>query len=154
MSEKLWADHPHWNGPFNWISFLFLMCLPIFAVLSCTAHLLCHAFSIWNLVLFFAMAIITGFSVTIGYHRYYSHRTFECHPLLQWFFLIFGAGALENSALEWASNHWYHHRYVDTDSDPYNIKRGFMWAHMGWIFYQDPPGRIYEQMGYILNDPR
>ncbi len=31
-----------------------------------------------------------------------------------------------------------HHKYVDRDWDPYNIKRGFWWAHILWIFYKNP----------------
>ncbi len=49
--------------------------------------------------------------------------------------LFFGAAAFQQSALAWASQHRDHHRYVDTDNDPYNIKKGFFWAHMGWLFF-------------------
>jgi stearoyl-CoA desaturase (delta-9 desaturase) len=79
--------------------------------------------------------------VSSGYHRYFSHKAFTCHPLLKIFFLITGCAALQQSALVWASDHRMHHRFVDTEKDPYNIKKGFWWAHIGWIFADDPQGR-------------
>jgi stearoyl-CoA desaturase (delta-9 desaturase) len=33
-----------------------------------------------------------------------------------------------------------HHNKVDTEKDPYNIKRGFWWAHIVWIFYLEGDG--------------
>ena len=34
-------------------------------------------------------------------------------------------------------SHRVHHKYVDKDWDPYNIQRGFWWAHILWIFYRN-----------------
>jgi stearoyl-CoA desaturase (delta-9 desaturase) len=88
------------------------------------------------------MAIWTlacGFSVTAGYHRLFAHGTYRAHGLVRAFYLVFGAAAVENSALKWCSDHRRHHSYVDEADDPYNIRRGFWWAHMGWIFFKDPP---------------
>ena len=45
--------------------------------------------------------------------------------------------AAENSILWWSSSHRVHHKYIDKEWDPYNIKRGFWWAHMGWILAED-----------------
>jgi len=44
-----------------------------------------------------------------------------------------GAAAFQGSAKWWCRNHRAHHRYTDTDKDPYNARRGFFYAHMGWI---------------------
>lgn len=32
--------------------------------------------------------------------------------------------------------HRIHHRFTDTEDDPYTIKKGFFFAHIGWIFYK------------------
>jgi stearoyl-CoA desaturase (Delta-9 desaturase) len=45
---------------------------------------------------------------------------------------------VQNSALNWVNNHRIHHSRVDRDGDPYNIKRGFLWAHIGWVLYRAP----------------
>ncbi|MBL7685282.1 MAG: fatty acid desaturase, partial [Deltaproteobacteria bacterium] len=70
-----------------------------------------------------------------------SHKAFQCHPALKIFYLILGASALQQSALVWASDHRFHHRYVDTEKDPYNIKKGFWWAHVGWLLAESPESR-------------
>lgn len=84
------------------------------------------------LLIFFYGMLVAG-----AYHRYFSHRTFDCHPVLKALMLIFSCGTLQNSALKWAAQHRLHHRYVDTPRDPYNIQQGFWWAHWGWLFAQD-----------------
>jgi len=87
----------------------------------------------WSL--FLAFAILTGLSITVGYHRLFAHRSFQPHPLVTFLNLFFGAAAFEQSALWWSSLHRDHHRYVDTDQDPYDIKKGFWHAHWGWLLF-------------------
>ena len=86
--------------------------------------------------LFLSFVIATGLSITVGYHRLFAHRSFQASPLITFLALFFGAGALEQSALVWSSQHRDHHRYVDTERDPYNIKQGFWYAHIGWMLFQ------------------
>src|ERR1019366_6233944 len=80
------------------------------------------------------MYAAVGFSICAGYHRYFSHKTYEASPIVQSFFAFFGSMAAENSILWWSSAHRVHHKHVDKDWDPYNIQRGFGWAHIFWIF--------------------
>jgi stearoyl-CoA desaturase (delta-9 desaturase) len=86
-----------------------------------------------GLCLFYILA--TGFAITVGYHRLYAHRNFLASPLIHFLALFFGAAAFEQSAFYWASLHRDHHRYVDTDDDPYSIKKGFFYAHIGWLLF-------------------
>lgn len=80
--------------------------------------------------------ILTALSVTLGYHRYYAHKAFELNPVVEKMVLFIGTVAVASSVLKWALDHRYHHTYVDTEKDPYNIKQGFWYAHMGWLFKQ------------------
>jgi stearoyl-CoA desaturase (delta-9 desaturase) len=83
----------------------------------------------------------TGLSITGGYHRLWSHRAYEAHWSLRIFYMLFGAMALQNSILIWGSTHRIHHKNVDhVDHDPYSIKRGFWYAHMGWMLRDYPSG--------------
>lgn len=91
--------------------------------------------------------------MTAGYHRLFTHRSYECHPVVQAFYLFFGALALQNSALAWGSDHRVHHRYVDRDWDPYNIQRGALWAHILWVFYKDPPNRTFDDVPDLKKNP-
>lgn len=52
---------------------------------------------------------------------------------------IFGAGAIQGSIKWWAKSHRVHHRFTDTELDPYNIKKGFLHAHILWILLKEEP---------------
>ena len=88
---------------------------------------------VWNVFFATIFSILTNLSITMGYHRLYSHKSFEAHPILESILLLISAGAFQGSALKWASDHRIHHRFEDTDKDPYSIKKGFWHAHMGWM---------------------
>jgi stearoyl-CoA desaturase (delta-9 desaturase) len=127
---------PNQKPQVDWVSLIFLVTTPIACLFLVPHYLQNRGFepAVW--VLFVVMYLATGFSITAGYHRLFSHRTYDAHPLVRLFFLVFGAGAVENSALKWCTDHRMHHRYVDQEKDPYNAKRGFYWSHIGWIFYK------------------
>ncbi len=88
-------------------------------------------------ITFLALWIAIAVSVTAGYHRLFSHKTYQASWPVRLFFLVFGAGALENSVVAWAADHRVHHSHTDGERDPYNIQKGFWWAHMGWIFFEN-----------------
>ena len=97
-----------------------------------------------------------GMSITAGYHRLWAHKTYEAHPILQWFFAIGGAFALQNSALHWSSDHRVHHKFVDqNDKDPYSAKRGFWFSHIGWMLreYQSQRYSDYSNVRDLQNNP-
>lgn len=84
-----------------------------------------------------------GLSITGGYHRLWSHKTYEAHWSLRLFYAIFGAMATQNSILVWASGHRVHHRHVDdADKDPYAATRGFWFSHIGWMLREYPSGKV------------
>ncbi len=78
--------------------------------------------------------IYCGMSITSGYHRLWSHRTYQAHWSLRFIFALGGAFALQNSILHWSSDHRIHHKHVDNnDIDPYSAKKGFWYSHIGWM---------------------
>lgn len=81
-----------------------------------------------------ALFFFTGISITAGYHRLWSHKTYEAHPAVKFVLAVGGAMAVQNSILHWSSDHRVHHRHVDdNDKDPYSAKRGFWYSHIGWM---------------------
>jgi len=74
--------------------------------------------------------------ITAGYHRLWSHRAYIASLPLQIFLIFGGTSAVQGSCYWWARAHRSHHRYTDTDLDPYNAKRGFLWTHMGWMIFK------------------
>lgn len=121
----------------SWMNALFLLLTPPASIILTILWVYFDGFD-WRLVglgVFFY--ILSGISITAGYHRLFSHRAYDAHPIVKIFFLIFGAAAFQNSILKWASDHRIHHSEVDTEEDPYNINEGFFYAHMGWILLKE-----------------
>ncbi len=106
---------------------------------------------IWFAVFLFA----NGFAITCGYHRLFSHVTYEAHPVLKVIYLLFGAMALQNSALKWSTDHRTHHRFIDDpDRDPYCARRGFWFSHIGWMLRNHPSGESdYSNVRDLQRDP-
>ena len=88
----------------------------------------------------------------MGYHRLFSHKAFQAKWPVKLFVLLFGAAAFENSAIWWSSEHRKHHKHVDTDDDPYDITKGFFWAHMGWLMFKLKPEPPLDNVHDLLND--
>lgn len=126
----------------NWVTSSFLFGTALATVIGLPLYLWFFGFHWFHFGTFFVMFILTGFSITAGYHRFFAHKTFEARWPLRLMVLIFGAAAFENSVLEWTSDHRRHHKHTDHDDDPYNIQKGFFHAHMGWILFKlnaEPP---------------
>ena len=134
------------GAPKDWIRIAFFVASPIIGFLGTAAWSLVHGVSWWQPALFLVLYAVIGISVTAGYHRLFAHRSYGCHRLVQAFYLFFGAMALQNSILAWASDHRAHHRHVDREWDPYNIQRGGWWAHILWIFVKNRPDRSYDDV--------
>ena len=126
----------------NWTTSSFLIGTALIALFGLPVYLY-HYGANWFLVaLFFFYLIATMMSITVGYHRLFSHLAFKAKLPVRVFTLIFGACAFENACLDWASDHRRHHKHVDHDGDPYDISKGFMWAHIGWLMFKlnpEPP---------------
>lgn len=138
--------------PIDWVNVLFLTLTPVFAVILSWIYFSSNGIELPQILMAIAFYFITGMSITAGYHRLLSHKAYKANPLIKFIYLIFGAAAFQNSALKWSSDHRIHHRHVDHDKDPYNINRGFFYAHMGWIFYKDQTTETAHYPKDLLND--
>lgn len=123
----------------DWVNTAFLVGTPILTLVLVPIDLMRNGISIPILVFSAIYLVMTSISITGGYHRLFSHRSYEANPWLRLFYLVFGAAAVQNSALKWCKDHRLHHRYVDQKDDPYNINEGFFYAHMGWVCLKESP---------------
>jgi stearoyl-CoA desaturase (Delta-9 desaturase) len=141
--------------PIDWVNAVFLVGTPLVAVVGAAWYTAVAGFSWWDMAIWFVLHCVTSVSVTGGYHRLFSHKAYEASKAVKLFYLIFGASAAENSLLNWASDHRYHHRFVDKEEDPYNILKGGFYAHMGWIFFKDTRDqkRRFENVPDLMKDP-
>ncbi|KAG5645500.1 hypothetical protein DXG03_005910 [Asterophora parasitica] len=118
-----------WYKEINWLSFSILTITPLIGVVGAYYTPL-RAKTFWFAVFYY---YVTGLGITAGYHRLWAHRSYNASKPLQYFLAIVGAGAVEGSIKWWSRGHRAHHRYTDTDLDPYNAHKGFAYSHMGWM---------------------
>lgn len=121
----------------NWVSAVFLVVTPLLSLILLPLYISNHGWS-WGLTAFLVILYtISNMSITVCYHRYFAHRSFDVPPWVQFLFLLVGSMAFQGSVLRWATDHRRHHLEVDTDEDPYSINKGFFFAHLGWMLMRD-----------------
>lgn len=122
------ADKPLWQR-INYIHLFILTSVPLatlYAIFFVPLQWRTAAFAVFYY-------FFTGFGITAGYHRLFSHQAFKAHWTVRWALLLAGSGAVQGSLLWWARDHRAHHRYVDTALDPYAAPKGFFYSHIGWM---------------------
>ena len=112
---------------------LSLIFLPIASIIGIPIYIINYGIVWQEIAMLFIGWFFAGTGITIGYHRLFAHRTFKTYPIIEWFYMLTGSMALQNSILKWCSDHRRHHKKLDTKDDPYSIKEGFFHAHIGWI---------------------
>jgi stearoyl-CoA desaturase (delta-9 desaturase) len=105
-----------------------------------------------QLAIFATMYLLTGFGITVGFHRLFTHRAFEAARPLQMALAVLGSMAVEGPLLRWVAHHRVHHQRSDTDQDVHSphvhdsrggvggTLAGLWHAHVGWLFEPDAPG--------------
>ena len=87
---------------------------------------------------------LTGFGITVGFHRYFTHGSFRANRRLRMALAIMGNMAVEGPMIQWVADHRKHHKFSDQADDPHSpwhygegsrgLLRGLYHAHMGWLF--------------------
>ena len=126
-----------WNV--DWVNSLFILGYHLALLIGLPFYFLHQHPSMGLCLSSAALVYSTGLGITLGYHRLYAHPTYKASRAVEVVVLFFATMATQGSALKWAHDHRNHHAYVDTDRDPYCIKKGFMYAHLFWLFRKLPP---------------
>ena len=129
----------------------------------------------WVEVITFAVGyFIVGMGTGVGFHRYFSHKSFETSPWVAYMLGAFGSMSFQSSLLTWTSDHRRHHSHTDNCGDNHspfvdghcdheNTLRGLLLAHIGWMFddtvtdlniygrdlVRDPVIQFYSRTHYI-----
>jgi len=142
LSLKMLSDIPsvirhHYNeGTINYPMGIYITLVHIVGlvgatkVVECSKATLMWAFLLWP---------ITGFGITVGVHRLWSHRSYSASFPARLFLMLCNSIANQGSIYHWARDHRVHHKYSETDADPHNAMRGFFFAHMGWLYVKKHP---------------
>ncbi len=127
------------NLRFDWINFSFVFGFILFSIIGVPLYyLLADQSPDWRpWALCFVLYWMTGMGITMGYHRYFSHKTFKTNSFVSFVMMLLGTMSLQNSVIKWSNDHRVHHRLTDKEGDPYNASYGFLWSHILWIFYSE-----------------
>ena len=77
--------------------------------------------------------MLTAMGITIGYHRLYTHKSFEASPAVAWTFGILGSMAVQGPLMWWATTHRRHHQHSDHAEDPHSPHAGREPGVVGWL---------------------
>jgi stearoyl-CoA desaturase (delta-9 desaturase) len=123
------------------------------------AHLACLG-AIWSgvtteaVVLGISLYWIRMFSITAGFHRYFSHRSFKTSRAGQFVLAFLSQTSAQRGVLWWASKHRHHHKHSDTELDVHSPRqRGFFYSHVGWIFTAEHEETDYDSIPDLTKYP-
>jgi stearoyl-CoA desaturase (Delta-9 desaturase) len=117
-----------------------------------------------DVIIFAVFYVLTGLGVTVGFHRLFTHRSFKTRPAVRGTLAILGSVAIEGPVISWVADHHKHHAFSDRPGDPHSPHvdhggglrgelRGFVHAHIGWLFRHDQRGARARYAPDLLKDP-
>jgi len=93
----------------------------------------------WRMLgLHFVLYCASGMGITYSFHRQLAHRSFKSPKWLEYCASYCGMLAVQGSAIDWVSDHRYHHLHTETPLDPHSSYEGFYWSHLGWMLDSAP----------------
>jgi len=134
----------HWTALLWKAIILAVVVVPLAGVVLAMRMLWQRAVAWDDVALMIGLYIPISLGVTIGFHRYLTHRGFRTVAPLKAALLILGSMSIEGPAIVWAANHRKHHAFSDQAGDPHSPTEGFLHAHVGWLFTgQDADQLVY-----------
>jgi stearoyl-CoA desaturase (delta-9 desaturase) len=121
-----------------------LLVLPVLILAAAVPALWRWGLGWHDVVITALMYLLSIFGITIGYHRYFTHRAFKCGRPLRIVLAVAGGVALEGPVTLWVAEHRRHHKFADRPGDPHSpwrfgdsgfaLLKGLLWAQVGWFF--------------------
>jgi acyl-CoA synthetase (AMP-forming)/AMP-acid ligase II/fatty-acid desaturase len=115
-----------------------------------------------DLIWLIGLYIATVLGVEVGFHRLFSHRSFQTVPWVRSGLCILGSMAAQGPVLFWVATHRRHHAFSDQDRDPHSpvpasagpwaMIKGLWHAHVGWLFKSELTSPI-DYAPDVLRDP-
>ncbi|KAG6303110.1 stearoyl-CoA 9-desaturase [Claviceps aff. purpurea] len=140
----------NWYKHVNWLNTIFIIFVPLAGLISAYWVPLRLYTAIFSVVYYFN----SGLGITAGYHRLWSHTSYRASTPLKIYLAAVGAAAVEGSIRWWSRGHRAHHRYTDTEKDPYSVRKGLMYSHLGWmVFKQNPKHAGRTDISDLNEDP-
>ncbi len=91
-------------------------------------------FSWWALAVLLLSYAAGMMFVTLGLHRYFSHRAFKTSRWFQFILAFCSCTVLQRGPTWWAAVHRHHHRFSDKPEDFHSPRKSLFHAHLGWLY--------------------
>ncbi|UGS37609.1 acyl-CoA desaturase [Capillimicrobium parvum] len=139
--------------------------LPFIAVIAAIIVFWNRGVTWVDLALLAGMYLLTGFGITVGYHRMLTHRAFQTSKPVEYTFAILGSMALQGPVISWVADHRKHHAHTDQEGDPHSphagfsggsissAVRGLFHAHVGWLWVNEGRAGARKYAPDLLEDP-
>ncbi|MCW7541679.1 fatty acid desaturase [Aquabacterium sp. A7-Y] len=141
--------------------FLLFDVLPLFGTLLAIGLLPLYPIGAAEVGVAVALWILTGFGISVGYHRLFAHATFKTHPWVAAALAIFGAMAGQGALISWVAMHRRHHEFSDREGDMHSPNlsgsgfkgklRGFVHAHFTWMMAHPYPNVVHYAPDLLRN---
>jgi stearoyl-CoA desaturase (Delta-9 desaturase) len=119
-----------------------------------------------DLVVLAVMYLLTGFGVTIGFHRMLTHRSFQTSKPVEYVFAVLGSMSVQGPVINWVADHRKHHAHTDEEGDPHSphlddvhgsgvrgMLHGLFHAHIGWLMTEHGQARRTKYARDLMDDP-
>ena len=141
------------------ISNLLAVVIPFVAFLAAIVLFWGNGVGAHDLAFFALMYLLTGFGVTIGFHRLLTHRSFATSKPVEYLFAVLGSMSVQGPVISWVSDHRKHHAHADEEGDPHSPHvgggtglRGLIHAHMGWLISEQGLSRKRKYAADLMDD--
>lgn len=117
--------------------------LPALGTLAAAWLIARDGISGFGIAIFCGMYVLGMLGITLGFHRYFAHRSFETSRPAQIFLSAVGSISAQGPLFFWVATHRRHHANSDREGDPHSPQhhggglRGFWYGHIGWMFSKD-----------------
>ena len=119
-----------------------------------------------DLVVLAVMYLLTGFGVTVGFHRMLTHRSFQTSKPVEYVFAVLGSMSVQGPVINWVADHRKHHAHTDEEGDPHSphvtdghgsgvrgMLHGLFHAHIGWLMSEHGQARRTKYARDLMDDP-
>ena len=143
--------------------FMLFDVLPAVGTAVAVALLLVQPIGAMEVGLLVAMWLATGFGLTVGFHRIFTHRAFKANTPVRVVLTILGCMAARGPMISWTAMHRRHHERADHPGDMHSPNmhgqhlagrmRGWFHAHCTWMYRHEYPNVVHYVPDLLADKP-